>query len=120
MERADQAPAGQTPPPQPARERPQRSGQPGGLAYRLAAAGLGVLIIGVALLIFLQLPPPGGDAQPVGPPKGKGNELFRGWPDKLDVALVLSGQQYGYIQPCGCSEPQYGGLTRRYNFLQTL
>src|SRR5262249_4346705 len=37
-----------------------------------------------------------------------------------DLALVLSGQQHGYLQPCGCSTPQFGGLTRRYNFLQTL
>src|SRR5262249_52397360 len=24
------------------------------------------------------------------------------------------------LQPCGCSDPQYGGLERRYNFLQQL
>ncbi len=27
---------------------------------------------------------------------------------------------HGYMLPCGCSEPQKGGLARRYNFLQTL
>ncbi len=44
---------------------------------------------------------------------------FQGWP-KPDVALVLSGQQHGYLQPCGCTRPQYGGLARRYNMLQAL
>ncbi len=48
--------------------------------------------------------------------------LFRDWPAdrKPDVALLLSAQQQGYLQPCGCSRPQLGGLARRYNFLQTL
>ena len=27
---------------------------------------------------------------------------------------------YGYIQKCGCSHPQKGGLERRYNFIQSL
>ena len=29
------------------------------------------------------------------------------------VAFLVSGQQYGYFEPCGCSEEQYGGFTRR-------
>jgi hypothetical protein len=45
--------------------------------------------------------------------------IFNNWP-KPDVAIVISGQMIGYLQPCGCSEPQLGGLARRYNFLQTL
>jgi hypothetical protein len=45
--------------------------------------------------------------------------LFHGWPEPLFV-VVLSGQEHGYLLPCGCSKPQYGGLERRYNFLQWL
>jgi len=45
--------------------------------------------------------------------------LFDGW-KKPDVALVFTGQQYGYLLPCGCSDPQIGGLERRYNLLQML
>jgi hypothetical protein len=45
--------------------------------------------------------------------------LFRDWP-KPDVALLLSAQVHGYLQPCGCSTPQYGGFERRYNVLQSL
>ncbi|MSU77936.1 MAG: hypothetical protein EXS16_07555 [Gemmataceae bacterium] len=44
---------------------------------------------------------------------------FRKW-DKPDVAIVLSGQMHGFIDKCGCSDPQYGGLPRRYNFVQLL
>ncbi len=59
-------------------------------------------------------PPQGAD------PAAKAmTHLFGKWP-KPDLALLLSAQQHGYLQPCGCSKPQYGGLTRRYNFLQIL
>lgn len=49
----------------------------------------------------------------------KPQALFQGWA-KPDLALVVSGQQFGYLQPCGCSSPQFGGLARRYNFVQSL
>lgn len=48
-----------------------------------------------------------------------GNQLFANWP-KPDVALVISGQTVGYLQPCGCSPIQLGGLARRFNFVQSL
>ena len=44
---------------------------------------------------------------------------FEKW-QKPVVALIISGQMHGYVDPCGCSEPQYGGLPRRYNFIQSL
>jgi hypothetical protein len=48
-------------------------------------------------------------------------EIFVGWP-KPDVALVFSGEQNGYIEPCGCAglENQKGGLRRRLTFLKQL
>jgi hypothetical protein len=45
--------------------------------------------------------------------------LFQGW-NKPDFVIVLSGQEEGYLMPCGCSYPQVGGLERRYNFIQLL
>ena len=45
--------------------------------------------------------------------------MFRGW-DKPEMVIVFSGQTFGYLQPCGCSNPQIGGLARRYNFIQML
>jgi hypothetical protein len=66
---------------------------------------------------------PRQDAKPAQVEAGTGialpPALFRKWP-KPDFALVLSGSMHGYLLPCGCSEPQVGGLERRYNFLQTL
>jgi hypothetical protein len=54
------------------------------------------------------------------PPPASRPGPFRGWPEQIDFALVLTAQQHGYLLPCGCSRPQYGGLERRYNFLDEL
>lgn len=57
-----------------------------------------------------------GDA-PVKPDQ----RLFEGWPKPV-LALVLTGEQDGYIEPCGCAglEHQKGGLRRRHTFLKQL
>src|SRR5215211_5745356 len=49
------------------------------------------------------------------------SELFAGWP-KPAVALLITGQQLGYIEPCGCTglENQKGGLARRHTFIKQL
>src|SRR6266478_54825 len=55
-------------------------------------------------------------------PAGKSPpRLFHDWPNRKPIfVLLLSGQQYGYLQPCGCSPIQYGGLERRFNLIQQL
>jgi hypothetical protein len=47
--------------------------------------------------------------------------IFVNWP-KPDVALVFSGEQDGYLEPCGCAglENQKGGLRRRFTLLKQL
>jgi hypothetical protein len=47
--------------------------------------------------------------------------IFKGWP-KPKVALVFSGAQDGYIEPCGCAglENQKGGLSRRHQLLKKM
>lgn len=45
--------------------------------------------------------------------------LFPGWAQP-ELAIVLSGQMKGYLQPCGCTSPQKGGLARRYWFMKSL
>ena len=47
--------------------------------------------------------------------------LFVGWPQPK-LALVFTGRQYGYLEPCGCSglENQKGGLVRRSALLSQL
>ena len=91
------------------------------LDWRRAALLL-LLTVGVGgLLWWLRGEPLNGRASDpeAGAKQGPPPAQFRGW-TKPAVALVLTGQQYGYLQPCGCSSPQYGGLTRHYNFLQSL
>lgn len=67
------------------------------------------------------------EKQSEAPPPGKeptvgGVPLFATWPKdaKPEAVLVLSGQTFGHIQPCGCSRPQMGGLERRANFIDSL
>lgn len=59
--------------------------------------------------------PPGARAAAASRP------LFDGWP-KPAVVLALTGQQLGYIEPCGCTglENQKGGLARRHTLLKQL
>src|SRR5688572_7581039 len=47
--------------------------------------------------------------------------IFVGWP-KPDAVLVFSGEQDGYLEPCGCAglENQKGGLRRRFTLLKQL
>jgi Cytochrome c554 and c-prime len=84
-----------------------------------AAALLG-LVLGIATISAggTAAPPPAGEPQE---PKVGGLPLFKGWPNqKPDAAIVLSGQTFGYLQPCGCSRPQKGGLERRAQLISSL
>lgn len=51
----------------------------------------------------------------------EGPEDYRSWPDP-QAALVVTGNQYGYIEPCGCTglENQKGGIARRMTFIREL
>ncbi|MFO7902337.1 MAG: multiheme c-type cytochrome [Pirellulaceae bacterium] len=57
--------------------------------------------------------------------QGSGGEareaLFEGWVEP-SVALLVTGRQYGYLEPCGCSglDSQNGGLVRRGTLVQQL
>lgn len=79
----------------------------------LAAAAMAT---GLATALLLAQRPeraPAAQAEPA---------LFSGWPKdtKPDAVLVITGQTYGYLQPCGCSRPQLGGLERRAQFIASL
>lgn len=47
--------------------------------------------------------------------------IFVDWP-KPKVALVITGRQDGYLEPCGCAglDRMKGGMSRRYTMFQTL
>jgi hypothetical protein len=96
-----------------------------------AAAGLVVVVCLVVATGFIWFnadrygDTPTTDAaggQPAPQPPAGGTPPFGAWPkeQKPELVLVLSGQTYGYLSPCGCSRPQKGGLERRYNLMQSL
>jgi hypothetical protein len=64
------------------------------------------------------------DAAPPDPKQSLvgGLPLFANWPkdQKPDAVLVFTGQTFGFLQPCGCSRPQVGGLERRAVFMESL
>jgi hypothetical protein len=95
----------------------------GGLDVRLAVVLLaltaGLTAGGVVAARWLFSPARTVDASDKDTQPPATAHLFRGWP-KPDLVLLLSGQEHGYLQPCGCSRPQRGGLERRYNFLRSL
>lgn len=59
-------------------------------------------------------------AAPIDPVAMNG-PIFEGWPQPR-LALVITGQQQGYLEPCGCAglENQKGGLSRRQSMLDEL
>jgi hypothetical protein len=88
--------------------------------FRLAA----VMVVGLSLsgTGFFMLHWLGGEAEPTVPASAPPARLFRLWPQdrQPDLVLILSGEGRGFLQPCGCSKPQYGGFERRFNFVQGL
>ena len=51
--------------------------------------------------------------------KKVGPATLADWPKPL-AALVISGEQLGYLEPCGCTQGQLGGLLRRYELIDRL
>lgn len=45
--------------------------------------------------------------------------LLKGW-EVPAAAIVLSGEQIGYLEPCGCSAKQSGGFARRGDLFEQL
>ena len=50
---------------------------------------------------------------------GPSGKLFAQWPDPKAV-LIVSGEMDGYLEPCGCTMGQMGGLIRRYGLVQRM
>ena len=54
-------------------------------------------------------------------PVAENGEIFASW-QKPKVALLISGRQDGYLEPCGCAglHRMKGGLTRRHSLFRDL
>lgn len=95
------------------------SRQRGSASFPLIAATLIVVLLAGGVAYYLFHPPepdvvedPGPGAPPVTP-------LFDGWETPAAV-LVFTGEQHGYLEPCGCTGGQTGGLRRRAGLFQEL
>jgi len=64
--------------------------------------------------------PAKGEDEPFDPVKVNG-EIFVGWA-KPKVALLITGMERGYIEPCGCAglDRMKGGMARRYSLFKDL
>ncbi|TVP96847.1 MAG: cytochrome C554 [Planctomycetaceae bacterium] len=54
-------------------------------------------------------------------PAGETPDSWSSWPSP-QLAIVVTGNQFGYIEPCGCTglDNQKGGLARRMTFIDQL
>ncbi len=70
---------------------------------------------------LIPVPDRNGVESPSHPTATGHKRLFVGWP-KPRVALMLTGRQHGYLEPCGCAglDNQKGGLIRRYTLVKQL
>lgn len=61
------------------------------------------------------------DGRDVPDPVVANGAIFVDWP-KPDVALLISGEQNGFLEPCGCAglENQKGGVKRRHTLINQL
>ncbi len=84
--------------------------------------GLAALVGGLVYDGVAQVPAAAGpDPAAAKLPKLGAIEVFSTWPkDRPEAVLILSGQTYGFLSPCGCSRPQMGGLERRANLIALL
>ncbi|MCA8986102.1 MAG: hypothetical protein KDA78_00580 [Planctomycetaceae bacterium] len=46
-------------------------------------------------------------------------EIVQDW-TRPALSLILTGEQHGYMEPCGCSETQSGGISRRADLFRQL
>ena len=90
----------------------------------LIGAAVGAVVLGLGGFILSRtrsLPDEGRGPVLVG---GAGESApafdpFAGWGEPA-AAIVLSGEVHGYLEPCGCSEKQNGGVARRSSLFRQL
>src|SRR5260370_14289557 len=98
-------------------DQPRTTAQASPLRFVLLVAGLALVVCLGIVGGYVLLRPSNGFAKdgPDDPPAKSEDAqpnkpiLFAGW-GQPDLAIVVSGQMHGYLFPCGCSQPQNGGL----------
>jgi hypothetical protein len=93
--------------------------------------GLAVIVVGCSSEPRASAPKsaggPAGEASREAVPKADADasgKLIADWPtgpnDRFAGALIISGEMFGYHEPCGCTAKQKGGLVRRATFVELL
>ena len=94
---------------------------------RTTARPIAVLGLVAALLVYVgcsgqnnSSSSPAGAAKTSPTPPGSSDnaKLFADWSPEPAGVLLISGQQEGYLEPCGCTQGQLGGLLRRYDLVE--
>ena len=62
---------------------------------------------------------PGEETSTNTKPKAEPKPLLADWASPKAV-LIFSGDEHGYLEPCGCSEKQSGGFARRADLIRQL
>jgi hypothetical protein len=78
-----------------------------------------VVVVVAAGVLLWRNKPGGGGARAPATAQPSPRPLCEGWPSPTAV-LVLTGEQHGYLEPCGCTERQMGGLERRADLVRQL
>ncbi|MFO0800457.1 MAG: cytochrome c family protein [Gemmataceae bacterium] len=82
---------------------------------------LAALVVGLVYDAVAQTPPAAPPPESGAWPSVGGTKVFSTWPaGRPEAVLILSGQTFGFLSPCGCSRPQTGGLERRANLVSRL
>ncbi|MBL8817607.1 MAG: hypothetical protein JNL58_16395 [Planctomyces sp.] len=93
----------------------QAAGEPVGERLRIGGAAVRIDFDG-GTPSQAQPPKINGESEPAGRPP----ELaFKTWPVPK-LALVVSGEQLGYFEPCGCTANQLGGMNRRADLVRQM
>jgi hypothetical protein len=82
---------------------------------RPSRASPAVALVGFAAAVALSAAALAGDP-PAPPPPAGDPPAYVATP--CDVLLMLTGREQGLLKPCGCTEPQRGGLERRAVLLE--
>jgi hypothetical protein len=90
----------------------------------VVGVGFTALLLGFVGCYSRTPDPPAKASNEVGSPaapaaKPSGSSALPDWPTPLGT-LVITGERLGYLEPCGCTEGQTGGLGRLYDLVERL
>lgn len=96
----------------------ESTAKPGPASSTAAVADAGPSVGEIAATAAAE-PPEAVPADQIKVPEPGDKPLLDGWQAPA-FALLLSGEQHGYFEPCGCTATQSGGMSRRDDLLMQI